>query len=77
MGSAASSGLAPPGESRSIGSAFVVGGLATGLALPLLARVRATGGAPDRIVGSRGGVESPCAASGLPDVGTLETGVVS
>jgi len=70
-------GLGALGESRSIGSAFVVGGLVTGLALPLLARVRAIGGAPDRIVGSSGGVEGPCAASGLPDVGVLETGAVS
>ncbi len=67
-------GLGALGESRSIGSAFVVGGLATGLALPLLARVRAIGGAPDQI-GARAaaGVESPCAGAGLPDVGAVET----
>ena len=66
-------GLGALGESRSIGSAFVVGGLATGLALPLLARVRAIGGAPDRIGGRSAGVEGPCAAAGLPDVGSVET----
>jgi MFS family permease len=66
-------GLGALGEGRSIGSAFVVGGLATGLALPLLARVRAIGGAPDRIVGAAAGVESPCAGAGLPDVGAVET----
>ena len=52
-------GLGALGESRSIGSAFVVGGLATGLALPLLARLRAIGGAPDRIGGSDGRRREP------------------
>ncbi|HEY7346577.1 MAG TPA: MFS transporter [Gaiella sp.] len=66
-------GLGALGESRSVGAAFVAGGIATGLALPLLARLRGLGGAPDRIVGARAGVESPCAASGLPDVAALET----
>ena len=46
-------GLGALGENRSIGSAFVVGGLVTGLALPLLARVRAIGGA--RRTGPGGG----------------------
>jgi MFS family permease len=66
-------GLGALGESRSVGAAFAVGGLATGLALPLLARVRAIGGAPDRIVAHAAGVESPCAGAGLPDVGAVET----
>ena len=67
-------GLGALGENRSIGAAFVAGGVVTGLALPLLARVRAIGGEPDRIAGARAGVESPCAASGLPDIATVETG---
>ncbi len=66
-------GLGALGESRSIGSAFVVGGLVTGLALPLLARVRAIGGAPDRIGPRTAGVEGPCAGAGLPDVVAVET----
>ena len=66
-------GLGALGESRSVGAAFVVGGIVTGCALPLLARVRAIGGSPDRIVGARAGVESPCAASGLPDIAAVET----
>ena len=69
-------GLGALGESRSVGAAFVAGGLVTGLALPLLGRVRAIGGAPDRIVGTKAGVESPCAASGLPAVAAIETGPV-
>jgi MFS family permease len=66
-------GLGALGENRSIGSAFAVGGLATGLALPLLARVRRIGGAPDRIGRRAAGVESPCAGAGLPDVVSVET----
>ena len=70
-------GLGALGENRSVGAAFVVGGLVTGLALPLLARVRAIGGAagPDRRrcgAGSTG----PCAGAGLPDVVAVETAVV-
>ena len=66
-------GLGALGESRSIGAAFVAGGLVTGLALPLIARVRALGGDADRIMGRRGGVPSPCAGAGLPDVVAVET----
>jgi MFS family permease len=69
-------GLGALGESRSVGSAFVVGGLATAAALPLLGRLRALGGAPDAIVGDRGGAESACAASGLPAVSAVDTHVL-
>ena len=69
-------GLGALGESRSVGAAFVAGGIVTGLALPLLGRVRAIGGAPDRILGTKAGVDSPCAASGLPAVAAIETGPV-
>jgi len=66
-------GLGALGEARSVGSAFVVGGVATAAALPLLARVRRLGGAPDVIVGERAGAESPCAASGIPAVSSVDT----
>ena len=66
-------GLGALGEARSVGSAFVVGGVATAAALPLLGRVRRLGGDPDVIVGQRAGAESPCAASGIPAVSTLDT----
>jgi MFS family permease len=66
-------GLGALGESRSVSSAFVVGGLATAAALPLLGRLRRLGGAPDAIVGDRAGAESACAASGLPAVSSLDT----
>lgn len=64
-------GLGALGEARSVGSAFVVGGLATAGALPLLAAVRRIGGRADRIEDSRGGVESSC-PQGLPAVATVE-----
>ena len=66
-------GLGVLGEARSIASAFVVGGLATAGALPLLARLRRLGGPADVIEGERAGVESPCAASGIPAVSSVET----
>ena len=70
-------GLGALGEARSVGTAFVTGGLVTALALPLIARVRQLGGAADRIVGTQAGVESPCAGAGLPDVATVETDVAA
>ncbi len=69
-------GLGALGEARSVGSAFVVGGLATTAALPLLVRLRRLGGTPDVIVGNRAGAESPCAASGLPAVSAVHTNPV-
>jgi MFS family permease len=70
-------GLGWIGEARSVGAAFVVGGVATAAAIPLFARVRALGGPVDRIEGQRAGVESPCAAAGLPDVVAVETEAVA
>lgn len=66
-------GLGALGEARSVASAFVVGGLATAAAVPLLGRLRSLGGAADRIVDERGGAESACAASGLPSVLAVDT----
>ena len=70
-------GLGALGEARSVGSAFVVGGLATAAALPLLARLRKLGGPADAIVGARAGVESACAAAGIPPVSAVESGLAS
>ncbi len=66
-------GLGGLGESRSVGSAFVVGGLVTVAALPILGRLRSLRGGADVIVGDRGGVESTCAASGVPSVSSVDT----
>jgi MFS family permease len=66
-------GLGALGEARGVGTAFVVGGVATAAALPLLAGVRRLGGDPDVIVGQRAGVESACAATGIPAVSAVDT----
>jgi MFS family permease len=65
-------GLGAIGEARAVGSAFVVGGVATAAALPLLARLRRLGGAADLIAGQRAGTDGPCAASGLPAVSSVD-----
>jgi MFS family permease len=69
-------GLGGLGEARSVGSAFVVGGMATAAAIPLFARLRRLGGSADVIVGERAGLEGACAASGLPAVSVVETAPV-
>jgi predicted MFS family arabinose efflux permease len=69
-------GLGALGEARSVGSAFVVGGMATAAALPLFARLRRLGGSADVIVAERAGVEGACAASGLPTVSAVDTAPV-
>jgi MFS family permease len=68
-------GLGALGEARSVGSAFVVGGVVTVAALPFLGRLRRLGGAPDEIVGQRAGVEGACAATGIPAVSSVDTSV--
>ncbi len=69
-------GLGALGEARSVGTAFVAGGLVTALALPLLSRLRRLGGPADEIAGERAGKDGPCAASGLPPVSSVETSPV-
>jgi MFS family permease len=66
-------GLGALGQARSIASAFVVGGVVAGTALPILGRLRRLGGAPDQIVGERAGLEGPCAGSGIPAVSGVDT----
>ncbi len=55
-----------------MGTAFVVGGLATAAAIPLFAAVRRMGGPADRIGGAPAGVEFGSAAKGLPAVCRVE-----
>ena len=50
-----------------------MGGLVTGLAIPLFARVRRLGGPADNIAGLAPGADSPCARAGLPDVVAAKT----
>jgi MFS family permease len=65
-------GLGAYGEARSVGGAFVVGGAATALAIPLFAAVRRIGGPADQIMGSRAGAECGSAGKGLPSVSQVE-----
>ncbi len=69
-------GLGAIGEARSVGAAFVAGGVVTVAALPLLGRLRRLGGPADAIVGQRAGAESACAAAGLPAVSAVETAAI-
>ncbi len=70
-------GLGALGEARSVGAAFVAGGLVTAAAIPLFARVRAIGGRADLIGGEDAHVQGACAASGLPDVVAVDTEVAA
>jgi len=65
-------GLGALGEARSVGTAFVVGGLATAAALPLVGAVRRIGGSADRFAGASAGAECGSAAKGLPAVALVE-----
>jgi MFS family permease len=69
-------GLGAIGEARSVGAAFVTGGVVTAAALPLLARLRRLGGPADIIIGQRAGAESACAGCGIPAVSAVETTAV-
>ena len=62
------SGLGYLSRAQSIPSAYVVGGLLTVVALPLLMRLRALGEQADIMVGERAGTKAACAAQGLPEV---------
>ncbi|HJS48725.1 MAG TPA: MFS transporter [Gaiellaceae bacterium] len=69
-------GLGAIGEARSVGAAFVAGGVVTAAALPLLARLRGLGGPADTIIGERAGAKCACAACGIPAVSAVETAAV-
>ena len=65
-------GLGALGEARAVGTAFVVGGMATAAALPLFGAVRRLGGPADRFAGESAGAECGSAAKGLPAVAMVE-----
>jgi MFS family permease len=65
-------GLGAVADNRSFSAGYVVGGLFTALAVPVLFALRRLGGPADRIVGDDAGVDGTCPA-GLP----RETGVES
>jgi MFS family permease len=66
------SGLGWLSRARSIEHGYVLGGVATALAVPLLWGVRRWGAAADVIVGERAGLDAPCAAQGIPDIAGVD-----
>ncbi len=71
-GIAGQTGLGWLSRAQSIEQGYVVGGLATVLALPLYWTVRRLGGAADRIVGHAAGIEATCAAQGIPEIAGVD-----
>ncbi len=71
-GVASQAGLGYLSRARSIGEAYVVGGLATILAVPLLFALRRLARPADIIVGKRAGVRAPCAGQGVPEVALVD-----
>lgn len=57
---------------RSISDGYVVGGLATLFALPVLVLLRGLGERSDRFVGSKAGIRGTCAAQGVPAVSQVD-----
>ncbi len=72
-GTVAQGGLGYLGRAQSIGAGYVVGGLVTLLALPLLRSLRGLAEEADTIVGTRAGRRAACAAQGLPQVGLVDS----
>jgi len=70
-------GLGRVADTRSFSAGYVVGGLITALAWPLLVGARRVGGAADAIVGRPSGHEGTCAAQGLPRDTSVESHPVS
>ena len=67
------SGLGYLSRARSIGEAYVVGGLATLLALPAVVALRRLGERADVIEGKGCGCPAaPCAGQGLPEVNLVD-----
>jgi MFS family permease len=65
-------GLGRIAQTQSIAAGYVVGGLITGLALPVVIRLRRLDEEADIIVGTAGEY-SACAAQGLPNVSAVDT----
>ena len=66
-------GLGYLSRARSIPESYVVGGIATLLALPPLILLRRMAEQADIIVGRRAGRRGPCAGQGLPEVGLVDS----
>ena len=64
-------------RSRSIASAYVVGGLATLVVLPLVALLRRSAPDADRFSGLEAGAHGPCAAQGVPEITQVDASTVT
>ena len=71
-GTLGQSGLGYLSRTRSIADAFMVGGLVTLVALPVLVLLRRMHDPADIIVGRKGGVRSQCAAQGVPQISQVD-----
>ena len=72
-GALGQSGLGYLSRTRSIADGYLVGGLVTLAALPILVLLRRMGERADVIVGRKAGVRGPCAAQGVPQVSQVDT----
>ncbi len=66
------SGLGYLSRARSIADGYVVGGLATLLALPVLAILRGLGDPADGFAGAKAGKRGACAAQGIPAISQVD-----
>ena len=57
---------------RSIADGYVLGGMATLLALPVLFLLRRTGGPADIIVGTKAALDGTCAPQGIPSISHVD-----
>jgi hypothetical protein len=67
------SGLGYLAQVRNLGSGYVVGGLSTILALPILGLLRRKNDNEDYFAGTPAGGQSACAAQGLPNIAAVDT----
>jgi MFS family permease len=66
-------GLGYMSRARSIGEAYVLGGLATILAVPVLLLLRRLARPADIIVGQKASVRAACAGQGVPEVALVDS----
>ncbi|MCP4380384.1 MAG: MFS transporter [Hyphomicrobiales bacterium] len=58
-------------QNQSFSAGYIVGGLVTAAAIPVVFAVRRLGGPADQITGAKAGAEAACAAQGLPAVSAV------
>lgn len=58
-------------QNQSISAGYILGGLFTAIAIPIVYGVRRLGGPADEIIGDKAGAEAACAAQGIPAVSAV------